>query len=374
MQSRHQPDRLETEVERPLTRIRRLFRWFRGHKLGGLAAAALVVLFLSALFADFLSPYPPHLLDTKALVPPMRVHMVDENGGLRWPYVCAIEQQTDISTGRKFYREDCSQKATIRLFVPGYHYKLLGLFDFNLHLFGTTDPEVPFFLFGTDSLGRDVFSRILAGSRASLGISLLAVLVSLLIALPLGTLAGYCGGRVDTIIQGLTDTTLILPRLALLLVLASAVKDQQWRLWGMIAVLALVGWAPLARMLRARVLALREAEFVKAAQALGAGHGRILLRHLLPQTSSTVIISATLAAPNILMLEIFLSYLKYGVPETMVSWGLLLREIRDYITQLFAYYPWLLIPAGFVVITVLAFNFLGDALRDAFDPVSQNTR
>jgi peptide/nickel transport system permease protein len=264
-------------------------------------------------------------------------------------------------------REDCSQRYPLHLFArsPHYRYKLLGLLETDLHLLASTEAQAPLFLLGTDGQGRDLLSRILTGSRISLGISMIAVLLGLALAIPMGALSGYFGGKVDTVIQRVVEGTLTFPRLALLLVLASAFRGAEERLLGMVALLALVGWAPLARMLRAQTLALREEGFIEAAHALGAGHLHILRRHILPLVASTIIVSTTLTLPNLLMLESFLSYLGYGVPETLPSWGLLLNELRD--VHLLPSRPWLLSSGVGITLTALACTILGEALQARFD-------
>jgi len=300
--------------------------------------------------------------------------LFDEEGIFRWPYICGWEwHQIILQGGLKIaweLREDCSRKYPIRLFVrnPSYRYKLLGLFETDLHLFGSADPQAPLFLLGTDGEGRDLLSRILVGSRISLGISTLAVLLGLILSLPLGAISGYFGGKTDMVIQRVVEGTLVFPRLALLLVLASAIRGTEERLVGMVLLLALVGWAPLARMLRAKVLAVKEEGFIEAARALGVGHGYILIKHILPHLAGTIIVSTTLALPSLLMLESFLSYLPggYGVPETLPSWGLLLREVSE--VHLLPNRPWLLLPGGAIALTVFGCSLLGEALQERFDP------
>lgn len=408
-QQRPSKGKLTTQFARdrkPTGNLRRFGYWFRRHKLGGISLCLLVLLILVAVFADFLSPYPPDYLKNRVrvvlpesceyfptrecqqestlarYVPPNRVHIFDDSG-LRWPYVCALKARINQVGAILSYREDCSQKYPIRFFVrnPNYEYKLFGLFETNVHLFGATEPKAPLlfgniasqaslFLLGTDSNTRDLLSRILVGSRVSLGISLAAILLSLLIALPLGGLSGYIGGGIDSFIQRIVEGVLTFPRLALILVLIVSIKGISGRLFGIILLLACFNSVSLARILRGQILAMREADYIEAARAQGAGHGRIILRHILPQTASTVIVSTALAIPNLLVLESFLSYLGKGVPSVIPSWGLLLKDIGD--VALLPYHPWLLFPAGAIFLTVLTCTFLGDALRDWFDPFSQN--
>lgn len=363
----------------------------------------LLLLGLMALFADFFSLHPPtarvveelvsllfldgnqwtlkqlppdHRKDrpSSLAVPPSRLHLFDERGTLHWPYFCRWRWRQILIGGGWQIEEDCSNRYPLLLFVrnPSYPYRILGLFETDFHLFGTADIQAPLFLLGTDGEGRDLLSRLLAGSRVSLGISGLATLLALLLALPLGVCSGYFGGRTDLIIQGIVEGTLTFPRLALILVLASAVREAEARLVGMVLLLALAGFAPIARMLRAQVLALREEGFLEAARALGADHGHIMLRHLFPHLVGTILVSATLALPNLLMLESFLSYLGYGVPETLVSWGSILQEAGE--VHLLPDRPWLLGAGGAIVLTTLACTLVGETLQERFNPFRDISR
>lgn len=400
---------LQPSAGRDISKLRKFGRWLRQHKLGGFSLCVLAFLGLIAIFADFLSPYAPgvqnevqlseklemiHRLTGKVVtryarwVPPSQnIHFFDKMG-LHWPYICTLIKEKEWPSPS--YKEDCAQKYPLRFFVhnPNYEYKFFGFFNLNVHLFGFTDPEAPlfggtsvpearFFLLGTDKLARDLLSRILYGTRASLGISFAAVLMSLLFALPLGGLSGvlgkfsgYFGRAMDTLIWRMVEGVLTFPRLALLLIIAVLVREQSTRLFWIIFILAIFNSVSLAQILRGQVLAIGEADYIEAARAQGAGHGRVIWRHILPQTVSTIVVSATLAIPNLLMLESFLSYLGLGI-EIKPSWGGLLKSINDVGPASLPYYPWLLFPAVAIFLTVLACTFLGDALRDWFDPFSQ---
>lgn len=376
-------------------------QWMVQHKAGGLSLALLVLLGLSTIFADFLSIHSPDQRVAMSVIdasprgaplslPPIWPSWIRE-GELRWPYICAAgrwEHPYDKVKkrhlqGKWVFVRDCSQRYFLRFLVhvPNYKYKLLGLFETDIHLFGAAKPGTPLFLaqadpqalllpLGATGRGDDLLSNTLVGGRASLAISLIAVLLSLVLALPLGGLSGYLGGKTDTLIQRVTDGIMAFPRLALLLVLGATFVKPGLRLWGMILLLGVLGWAPIARTLRGQILSLREADFIAAAWAIGASHGRILLRHILPQTISTILVLATLAIPNVLVLESFLDYLNRGVPEGIASWGSLLKDVGE-IASL-PLHPWVLFSGVPIILTVLAFTFLGDALRDWFDPFRES--
>lgn len=370
--------------------------WMGQHKAGALGLILLALLGFIVIFADFLSFHPPSQLVGYRIgasprgaprhLPPIWPSFVRE-GGLHWPSLCAGARWKQAYDPNKqsftwVLETDCSRRYVVRFFVhvPDYSYKLLGLFETDIHLFGaaepgtplllgTADSKAPLLLLGADGQGRDLLSRILVGSRASLGISLLAVLLSLALTLPLGGLTGYLGGKTDSLVQRVADGILAFPRLVLLLVLGATIVDPDLRFWGMILLLGLVGWAPMMRTLRGQILSLREAEFITAAQAVGVGPGRILLRHILPQTLSTLLIAATLAVPNVLILESFLSFVGHGVPAGIPSWGALLKDVSE--IHMLSYYPWVLFAGIPIILTVLTFTLLGDTLRDWFDPYYQ---
>jgi len=360
-----------------LSQGRLIWRRFVRRRLGLLSGLFLALLALAVLFGDFLSPYEATSLHADAqdlaydYVPPMISWIHFE--GLR-PFVYGLQRTYNPLTGTRGYTAATSQKYYLHFFVRGEPYKLLGLFPTDLHLFGTGTPaDSPgqLFLWGTDRFGRDLLSRILIGGRISLGIGPLVVLISFTLGILLGGLSGFYGGRTDTLIQRTVEVAMSLPRLALLLALSVALPPQLpplARFWGIVLILALVGWAPLARVVRGQFLALREEDFVQAARALGFSHLRIIFRHILPNTLSYLIVAATLAVPGVILLESVLSYFRFGVPEPLVSWGLLMGDLQDNFLYQIQFHPWLVLPGLFIFLTVLAFNFLGDALRDAVDP------
>lgn len=353
----------------------------RRYWVGIASATFLLSLFIATWLAEFISPYSPgeawpdlHLqrLGSNAVdertgwknAPPMllRLHFFYE-GHFIGPFVYGLKRE-----GRASYTEDGNKLYPLKFFASGYRYRLLGFFETDVHLFSTSEPpESPgqFFLLGTDDQGRDLLARTLAGGRNSLTLSLVAALLSLLLAIPFGGWAAYRGGWADLLSQRLAEGLMAWPRLALILAVSAILAAQEveplWRLWATSFLLAAVSWVPIAQVLRGQVLSLREEPFILAAQALGAGPLRILQKHLLPNLAGTLVVSATLLVPNLLILESITGYI-WGT-GTLASWGSVLKTVGS--IQNLQYYPWWLIPAGFLMVTVIAFNLLGDALRDA---------
>ncbi len=351
---------------------------FRLSRSGLISIIILAGMIILGICAEFVSPYAPNAYSHWPNVPPMmlRMHLMEEQV-LRWPFVCGLLIERDPFTNAVAYAEDCSRSFPIRFWVHGEIYRLLGFFSTDLHLFGTgedIESVGQFFIWGTDAQGRDILARTLAGARTSFFLCLSVVMLSLILAIPLGGLASYWGGWSDLLSQRLIEGLLAWPRMALILALSAILATFQVgpieRLWAMMLLLAIVSWVSVAQVLRGNILALREEPFLVAARALGAGELHILRKHLMPNVTGGLIVSSTLLAPNILVLESFLSYLGYGVPDTLVSWGSILRSVGE--IHLLPFYPWWLIPAGFLVLTVLAFNLLGDALSDAMNPHRQH--
>jgi peptide/nickel transport system permease protein len=267
--------------------------------------------------------------------------------------------------------EDPSKQYPVRLLVRGDPYEFWGLWRTDLHLFGV-DPPGAVYLFGTDRMGRDMFSRCLFGSRISLSIGMLGVFASLVLGLILGGISGYLGGWIDGLIQRVIEVIRCFPSIPLWMGLSAAMPPHWPPLqvyFTITVILSLIGWTDLARVVRGKLFALREEEFVLAARFAGAGHARIIFRHLLPSFMSHIIVTVTLAIPGMVLGETALSFLGIGLRPPITSLGVLLKEAQNVTT--IALYPWLLIPVAFVILIVLSFNFVGDGLRDAVDPYSR---
>ncbi|MEF3302245.1 ABC transporter permease [Paenibacillus sp. GYB003] len=350
----------------------RLMWWkFRKHRLAMIAVPVLLLMYLAAIFCDFLTPTVPtaRFADYKN-APPQHIRFVDpETGFSLRPFVYGLKQDMDKTTFRRTYAEDPTRKYPIRFFVEGEPYRLLGLFETNVHLFGLGDKEAPLLLMGSDSLGRDLFTRILYGARISLSFGLAGIALTLVLGLAIGGVSGYIGGAVDTLIQRVVDLLVCLPTIPLWMALAAALPRSWTPLqtyFGMILIFSIIDWTSLARVVRGKVLSLREEDFTLAARLAGAGDMRIIFKHLLPSLSSYIVVATTMAIPSTILGETALSFLGIGLQPPAVSWGVLLQDAQN--LQTLAHQPWLLWPAAFVIVTVLMFNFLGDGLRDAADP------
>lgn len=342
---------------------------FKKNKMALVAGVFFILLVLVAVFCGFWSPHQPReRFKQYENAPPSHVHFFNENG-LSWPFVYDVKLKVNKQTFRRTYTEDQSKKYYLHFFVKGKPYKFIGLIKTKIHFIGLKDANAPFFIMGTDKLGRDVFTRILYGSRVSLSFAFVGIFFTFIFGIILGGISGYFGGVADIIIQRLIDLLLSLPTIPLWMALAAALPDN-WTTtqtyFGMVLILSVIGWTGLARVIRGQMLALREEDFTMAARLAGASNARIILKHLLPSITSYMIVNLTITIPTMILGETTLSFLGLGLQPPAISWGVLLENAQH--LESIAFHPWLLWPVAFVIITVLIFNFLGDGLRDAADP------
>lgn len=344
---------------------------FRKHKLALIAGIIVFFFYLTVPFAEFFAYSNPMVSDeTRSLLPPQPIHWFD-NGAFR-PHTYGLTGKRDPKTFKRVYTPDPTKKVYLRLFAPGYEYRLWGLFPMNRHLIGVEagqQAEESIFLLGTDLQGRDLFSRLMIATRTSLTIGLVGVALSLFLGVLLGGISGLYGGWVDNVIQRVIEIVRSIPTIPLWMGLAAALP-REWpvtRIYFFITIIiSLIGWTVMARVVRGRFLSLRSEDFVTAAELAGASQFRIIFRHMVPSFLSHIIAATTLAIPAMIISETSLSFLGLGLRAPAVSWGVLLQQAQN--IQAVAISPWLLTPAIPVIVAVLAFNFLGDGLRDAADP------
>lgn len=347
-----------------------IWRKFKRHKVALFSLYALLLLYFIVLFAEFFAPYDAFQRHSSHLLsPPTTIRFVDAEGNFSLrPFVYKMTNELDRQTFQRTYVEDTSEKFYVQLFVEGTSYKLLGFIDTNIRFIGVQEPG-KLLIFGTDSLGRDIFSRMLLGARTSLFVGLLGLAISFILGLAFGGISGYYGGTVDLFIQRVTEFFQSLPTLPLWMALAALVPPDWSSIqvyFGISSVLAIIGWTGLARIVRGKLISLREEDYVMAAHLSGVSEPAIITRHLLPGFTSYLIVFLTLAIPQMILGETALSYLGLGIRAPAVSLGTLLQDAQN--VQAITLSPWLLIPGGLVIFIVIAFNFLGDGLRDAADP------
>ncbi|MDB6125621.1 MAG: Binding-protein-dependent transport system inner rane component [Pedosphaera sp.] len=338
------------------------WRRLRRHRTAMFGAVILVILYLTALFAGFIAPYGYERQDRERFFHrPMALRF---QGGL-------AVQQYEPAPGSSKYQAVKGEVQRIHFFVRGDKYNLFGFIPSTLHLFGSGDPKHPINLLGTDQYGRDIFSRLLYGSQISLSIGLIGIVLRFGLGMVMGGISGYFGGKIDSFIMRFCELIMSIPALYLIMSLratfpANLSSTQVYLL--IIAILSFIGWASSARVIRGMALSLRERQFVLAARTLGQRDRHVILKHILPGTFSYVIVAATLSVPYYILGEVVLSFLGVGIQEPDASWGIMLNAAQnpEYLTN----YPWLLAPGVAIFITVLAFNFLGDGLRDAVDTKS----
>ncbi len=354
--------------------LRRLM-WlrFKRNRLAVIGGIFLIAMYLAAIFAGFIAPNDPTMVHSQFVsMEPQALHFVDTEGNFHLvPFVYGIKSAVDPATFRRTFETVPDEIYPLKFLVHGADYTIFGVIKSDIHLFGVDDPG-KLFLFGSDSQGRDIFSRVWYGAQVSLSVGLIGVFLTLVFGSIMGIASGYIGGLFDDAIQRIIELLMSFPQLPLWLALATLIPDN-WpsdrTYFAITIVLAVLSWGALARQTRSMVYALRETDFVTAARYSNCTSWRIITRHLLPNTMSHIIVIATTAIPGMILGETALSFLGLGIRSPLVSWGLLLSDAQH--VRVLLQQPWILTPAIFVIATVIAFNFLGDGLRDAADPFAK---
>ena len=346
---------------------------FRRHRAAMVAATLLALMALAGVFAEFVAPYGPVSRNTSYIEGPPQIPRFCDANGCSWqPFVNGTKTERDPTTLRAISVPDPDVRHYIGLFVEGETVKVLGFIETNRHLIGLTDPDVRIHFWGTDDLGRDVFSRTIYATRTSLSIGVLGVLISFVLALVIGGIAGYFSGIIDNIIQRITEVIRVVPIIPLYMGLAAAMP-KEWSTtqvyFAMTLILGLFGWPTLARRIRSQLLSIRNEDYVIAARLAGAKARRIIGQHMLPSFTSFIIVDLVISFPYMILSETALSFVGLGLRPPTVSWGVLLQQAQS--VRAIEQTPWLFIPAIFVVVAVLAFTVIGDGLRDAADPYSE---
>jgi len=355
---------------------RLIWKQFRKHKVAQVGMYILIVLYLSAIFAPFVSPYDPQNRLKVPYMPPQKIHFIDSEGSFSIvPFVYGLKMETNRETFRREYVELTEEKYPVRFFVRGDSYKLWGLFTSDVHLFGTGDENGLFLPFGSDKLGHCIFSQTIFGGRISLTIGLIGVFIITLIGVAVGGISGFVGGAADGLIQRIIEIIRSIPMIPLWMGLAAALPANwpQFRIFvSVVIIISLFGWTTLARVVRGKFISLREEDFITASRINGCSRFRIITRHMIPNFIGYILVNVTMTIPMMILGETTLSFLGLGLRPPTISWGVLLKNAQGF--QSISLYPWLLIPGAFVVLSVISFNISGDGLRDAFDPYTVTRR
>ena len=345
------------------------FYKLKNDKIPFFAFIVLFILYFLILFADFFAIYPSTYSNRKlAYQPPSNIYLINKDNKIVHPYTYNFKKTFNNETLTIEYQQDRTQKYKIKLFGKGYEYKLFGIFKTNIHLISKPD-DCNLFLLGTDINGHDVYSRLFFGGQISLTIGFLALLISFPLGAIYGGISGYFGGIIDKILMRISEAIMSVPSFYILIILASILPSNmtsKQRFALITAILAFIGWAGFSRVVRGMVLSIKNQDYVKAIETIGASRKRIILKHILPQTSSYIIIAMTLSVPSYILSESGLSFLGLGIQLPDASWGNMLREAQEFANII--YRPWLLTPGFLIFIAVLSFNVLGDKIRDILDP------
>ena len=352
--------------------MKNFFKQFFKDKFATASLVVLLLLYISIFLANFIAVYPKNYSNRNlSYAPPSNIYFITPEGKLTRPYTYNYIRKFDKDSLRMYFIQDRTQKYYLKLFPKGFEYKFLGIFKTKRHLFGV-EKGGDIFLFGCDINGRDNFSRLLYGGQVSLTIGFLALFISFPIGLIYGGIAGYLGGRTDMIMMRFAEAIMSIPSFYLLIILAAILPSgmtSSQRFLLITIILALIGWAGFSRVVRGMVLSIKTQDYIKAARSIGASRARIILKHILPQTSSYVIIAITLSIPGYILAESGLSFLGLGIQQPDASWGNMLKEAQEFTNIM--YRPWLLTPGFLIFVAVLSFNLIGDTIRDILDPKSQ---
>lgn len=347
---------------------------FKKNRLALFGFVILAILYITCfILPEFFAPYPSSHTSNYLNAPPQRIRFIDKDEGFSiHPFIYKYEKIRDFELMRTYYELDKSKKVNVHFFSKGESYKLWGLFKSSLHFFTTAD-DFPVFIFGSDGLGRGLFSRILYGGRISLSIGLLGVTISIILGSVIGAAAGFFGGSIDFFMQRITEVIMSFPHIPLWMAL-SAVIPATWPpvviFFCIILIMSLIQWGGLARQIRGMVFSLKEKDFIIASISFGSKNWWIIRKHVIPNVMSQIIVIATLSVPAMILGETSLSFLGVGLKPPVTSWGVLLFEVQR--IDILRFFPGRLIPVAFVILTVICFNFVGDGLRDAADPFSEN--
>ena len=363
----------EADISVQLASQWKLMWWrFRKHRLALVSSIVIILVYLVAALVEFLAPFPPdRMISQLAYAPPQRFRLWEKTDeGLKFGmHVYGYAFKINALSLERTFTVDTAQKIPVRFFVKGAPYRLWGLVPWNRHLIGPVDPQAPMYLLGADRLGRDLFSRIIYGTRVSMTIGLVGVTLSLVLGVILGGVSGYYGGLVDLLIQRVMEILRSMPTIPLWMGLAAAIPAY-WSpllVYFMITIiLSVIGWTWLAQAVRGKFYSLKTEDFVIAAKLDGCSELQVILSHMVPSFTSHIIATLTLAIPQMIIAETALSFLGIGLRPPVVSWGVLLREAQN--VRVLATSPWLFLPGAAVIVAVLALNFLGDGIRDAADP------